>query len=678
MPVHAATIVLSAFLLFVVQPVVARQILPWFGGTAAVWTTCMVFFQTALLAGYAYSDALARRWPLRRQVLVHGALLALSLAALPIVAPASLRPAAGTNPWARIVLLLTVTVGLPYFLLSTTGPLLQAWAARGRAGDRVYRLYALSNLASMAGLAAYPFVIEPVLPVRAQALLWSWGYGLFVAAAMGSAVLAWRGEAALSTAGGVVRPPAPAAGDAGALPVRRQLAVLSLAALGSVLLLAVTGHLTRDVAAIPFLWLLPLLLYLLSFVICFDRPAAYRRGVWVPVTAVLVVAMLAVDAWRPLELRLSLPLHALGLFAACMTCHGELVLRRPGPARLTTFYLMVALGGVVGGLLVAVVAPLVFRANLELPLALCAVAAVVYVATPGRLRFVGAAALLAACGMAAVQVRDARAGAVASSRNFYGALKITRAPRGDGEAVLQLVHGVILHGEQVPTGPERRLPTSYYGTDSGVGRALRALRPSSLRVGVVGLGVGTLAVHGRPGDVFRFYELDPDVERHARSTFHYLEDTPAAVEVVIGDGRLALEREPPQGFDLIAVDAFSSDAIPVHLLTREALAAYRRHLREGGVLAFHVSNRYLDLAPVVRSLADQAGLAAWRIEDSPEDRTLLAPSTWVLVTSNAELLARFAAEEVGDQVPARGDLRPWTDDYSNLFQVVRFRSDAKP
>lgn len=675
MLLYAATIVLSAFLLFVVQPIIARQILPWFGGSAAVWTTCMVFFQTALLAGYAYSDLLARRSPLRRQVLVHVALLLLSLLTLPIIAPAPLRPLAGDNPWARVVLLLLMTVGLPFFLLSTTGPLMQAWAARVSGGDRVYRLYALSNLASMAGLAAYPFVIEPVLSVRTQASLWGGAYAAFVGAAVGSALLAWRRER--SAIPSELDRTHPSIEERCPSPSSRQfVAVLLLAALGSAVLLSITSHLTRDVAAIPFLWLLPLMLYLLSFVVCFDRRDGYRRRFWVPITAVMVVAMLAVDAWRPLDLKLSLPLHVLGLFAACMTCHGELVARRPEPRHLTTFYLMVSIGGAAGSALVAIVAPQVLSASIELPLALCGVSWVLYVATPGRLRFVGAAAVLCSCALAVVQVMATRTGAMALSRNFYGALKVARVSSDPG-AALQLVHGVIMHGQQVPTWPERGMPTSYFGESSGIGRTLLALRPGKLRVGVVGLGVGTLAAYGKFGDVFRFYELDPDVERHARTYFHYLEDTAAEVQVSLGDGRLALEREPPQGFDVLVVDAFSSDSVPVHLLTREALDVYLSHLRKGGVVAFNITNRYLDLSQVVRGLADGAGMVAWRIEDQPRDRRLQMRSIWVLVTASQELLGRFALDRIGAEVPARADLRPWTDDFSNLLDVVRLRSSAE-
>jgi SAM-dependent methyltransferase len=427
------------------------------------------------------------------------------------------------------------------------------------------------------------------------------------------------------------------------------------------------------VAAIPFLWLLPLLLYLVSFVVCFDQRDSYSRRFWVPTTAVLVVAMLYVELVRPLDLRISLPLHAVGLFAACMTCHGEMVSRRPAPRFLTTYYLMISMGGAVGGVLVAIVAPLVFDTNIELALAMCLVAAVLYVATPGRLRFVGAAALLVACGLAAADVKSTRAKAVALSRNFYGALRVSRSLSASGEEVMQLSHGVILHGQQVMAGPGRRVATSYYGETSGIGRALLGLRPGRLRVGVIGLGVGTLAAYGQRGDIFRFYELDPDVERLARSTFRYIEDCEASVDIIIGDGRLALERDPPQGFDVIVVDAFSSDAIPVHLLTAEALSVYRRHLREEGVVAFHITNRYLDLAPVVRRMAESAQMRAWLFMDKPRDPGLLASSAWVLVTANTRLMERLAADGSGTEAAAMPELRLWTDDYSNLLQVVHLR-----
>jgi SAM-dependent methyltransferase len=357
-----------------------------------------------------------------------------------------------------------------------------------------------------------------------------------------------------------------------------------------------------------------------------------------------------------------------------MVCHGEIVARRPAPRFLTRFYLMISLGGAAGGMFVGVVAPLAFPAHFEMPIALCGVALAIYFTAPGKLRFAGALSLLAAAGMTTAQVRSTLANTVARSRNFYGALRVTRTSPADAAAsTLRLSHGVILHGEQYVSRERRASPTSYYGPASGIGRSIALLRPAPIRMGIVGLGTGTLAAYGRAGDYLKFYELDPEVERYARSLFHFLEDSPANIEVAIGDARLTLEREPPQGYDVIVVDAFSSDSIPVHLMTREAMEVYRRHLREGGLVAFHVSNRYLDLAPIVGGLADVTGMRAYQLRDEPADRSVLAPSLWVIVTRNDALIERFATERLGEIVRRRDDLRLWTDDYSNLLDVVQFR-----
>lgn len=670
---YAATIALSAFLLFVIQPMIAKQILPWFGGAASVWTTCMAFFQVVLVAGYAYGDVLSRRLPLRRQAMIHVALLAASVVVLPVLAPATLKPNADTEPCTRILLLLSVTVGLPYFLLSTTGPLVQAWFARRYQGDRVYRLYALSNAASMLALLAYPAVIEPFIATRAQAISWSAGYAAFALLAGASAVVTWRAAARRGTSGYAIVEPSEISSEApGDLTVRSAAIVLALAALSSVLLLSITTHMTRDVASMPFLWMLPLLLYLLTFVLCFDGRGWYQRSIFGPIAALLVVAMLGIEVFGGLNLALSMPIHAAGLFAACMVCHGEIVTRRPAPRLLTWFFLMISVGGAAGGLLVGIVAPLVFPANFELPFALCATALIVYVATPGRMRFVAAAALVGGVALTTLYVRGVGANALAYSRNFYGTLRVTRSSAPDSpDAMLRLSHGVILHGQQYVSAERRATPTSYFGPTSGIGRTIELLRPRSIRMGIVGLGAGTLAAYGRPGDYVRFYELDPEVERYARTWFHFLEDTEADVEVTIGDARLSLEREPPMGFDLLVVDAFSSDSIPVHLMTREAMSVYLRHLRAGGVIAFHVSNRFLELSPVVRGLATESAMRALGIRDEPKDTLSFSPSRWVIVTANSDILDELAKQRVAEEVAPQSGLRTWSDDYSNLFSVVK-------
>lgn len=685
MPLFAATIALSAFLLFLVQPIVARQILPWFGGSAAVWTTCMLFFQLVLLAGYAYSDAVIRRLRPRAQSTLHGALLLASLAFLPITADVAFRPPDADNPIGRILLLLAATIGLPYLLLSTTGPLVQAWFARRYAGLRVWRLYALSNLASMAALLAYPPLIEPFATGRMQAIGWSAGYALFVLLALAAAWVA-RDASAPAAARPAHAPRAQA--DASRPPPRagEQALWLMLAALGSVMLLSVTTHVTHNVASVPFLWVLPLAIYLLTFILCFDAKGWYRRSWYGLVASVLVVVMMGGLSWRYdwdkgsflrglIPVDEAVPLYAFGLFVACMFCHGELVERRPAPSQLTRFYLMIALGGALGGFVVAILAPLAFDWYWEFPLALCALALLLIFLTAGPVQLLAAAAFCLSLIGLADHAKFVRADAIELSRDFYGALRVkASAPESDPTLRWRLLHGSITHGEQFRSPGLRRLPTTYYGPESGIGVALanaRALAPDrGQRVGLIGLGVGTLATYGTEGDVYRAYELNPAVVDLARRHFSYLADSAARIEIALGDARLALEREPPQRFDVLAVDAFSSDSIPVHLITVEAIREYRRHLADGGVIAFHVSNRYLDLTGVVRLLADELGWQAIRVVADPAPETLLYRSDWVLVTANTALAERFEAGG-GHRIVVDLSLRAWTDDFHNLFRVLK-------
>jgi len=709
MTLHAATIALSAFLLFLVQPIVARQILPWFGGSAAVWTTCMVFFQVALLAGYFYSDHVARRLAPRRQAIVHTVLLLASLAFLPITVSEALKPADPSQPIGRILWLLALTIGLPYLMLATTGPLVQAWFTRQFSGARVYRLYALSNLASMLALIAYPPLIEPHASGRLQSLGWSAGYAIFVLLAIAAA---WSGVRRPAGAGAgpalaTVPPGAAAASgtpDAGTgrlqaahesagsrlgtgsdprgTPTAGQQALwLLLAALGSVLLLAVTTHITQNVASVPFLWVLPLAIYLVTFILCFDGTGWYWRPQYVLLTAIGCVAMVGGLSWRPegmgveravLPIDQAVPIYAFGLFVLCMFLHGELVARKPAPAWLTRFYLMVSAGGALGGLLVGIAAPLAFQWYWELPAALVLVALLAALLSQGGLRVAGALAAVACMLLSVDYVRYVRDDVIELSRNFYGTLRIRAADTDRPEiARHRMVHGVILHGEQFLHPDSRRMPTTYYGPSSGIGRTIEALQDAPMRVGMIGLGVGTLATYGRAGDVYRFYELNPVVFDIARRHFTYLADSAAAIEPALGDARLVLEREAPQRFDVLAVDAFSSDSIPAHLLTREALAVYRRHLSERGAVVFHVSNRYLDLTGVIRQLADEAGLQAVRVVDDPPDESPLLRSDWITVTANAALADRLrAAGGVAVPLPPPSR-RPWTDDYHNLFEVLK-------
>ena len=702
MLLHACTIALSAFLLFLVQPIIARQILPWFGGSAAVWTTCMVFFQVALLAGYFYSDWVIRRLQARQQAILHTGLLVLSLAFLPIIASPAFKPDDASQPIGRILVLLTLTIGLPYLMLATTGPLVQAWFSREFSTARVYRLYALSNLASMIALIIYPPAIEPLASGRVQAIGWSVAYGAF---AILAGLCAWRAVrhglihqapvAAVPAAADPIEPIAlegsagrsaedPASIEPSAAPsLGEQGLWLLLAALGSLLLLAITTHITQNVASVPFLWVLPLAIYLVTFILCFDGEGWYRRRVYKPLAAVVSVLLALGLSYRfseggfergLLEILYAVPLYAFGLFVLCMFVHGELVSRKPAPAHLTRFYLMVSLGGAVGGLLVGIGAPLVFDWYWELPIALIVIALLVGSLSDGVGRWIGTVALITCALLVGDYSKWIRGEMIEISRNFYGTLRVRAVDTvlADGTKVSrrQLVHGEILHGEQRSTDP--RLPTTYYGPGSGIGRLISLRNEGGpARVGLVGLGVGTLATYGRAGDIYRMYELNPTVLQFAQQHFSYLKDSPASIENILGDARLMLEREKDQRYDILAIDAFSSDSIPVHLMTREAIAVYQRHLVNDGAIALHITNRYLDLSGVVRRLADEAQMQAVLIADAPAAGTPFYRSTWIVLTKNPQTVQRLM-EQGGQAIePPPSHRATWTDDHHNLFEVLR-------
>ena len=667
--IYAATIFLSSFLLFLVQPLIARLILPWFGGSAAVWTTCMLFFQALLLAGYGYAHLLEKKLGRGRlQPIIHTALLAAAVATLPISPSEAWKPGGDEEPISRILLLLGASVGLPYLLVASTSPLLQAWFARARPGENPYRLFAISNLASLVALVGYPFVVEPFLAAHEQVSLWSW---LFAAFAILCAVVAWRTPRA-----GVGVETAPVAA-----PVARQQVGLwlALSATGSVLLLATTNHLTQNVASIPLLWLAPLTLYLLTFIIAFEGRNWYRpQLVWPFVLAWLGgMAWLLVDSDYHYNLALQLGMFLPGLFLGCLFCHGELYRLRPEPRQLTKFYLIVSAGGALGGLFVAVAAPLAFDGYYELGIGMTVLALLAAMRFAQLGRFQSLASLGVLMGVAACAAYDAfsyHRDVRVSERGFYGVLRVKEyGSPGEQGHLRRLVHGTIMHGEQFVE--RRRFITTYYQETSGIGVAIKSRQERGpIRVGVIGLGTGTIAAYGRPGDVYRFYDIDPRVVQLARQEFSFLADSPAKVEVALGDARLTLEREPPQNFDVLAVDAFSSDAIPVHLITREALGVYLRHMKSDGIVAFHVSNRFLDLIPVVARIAKEQGAHAVLVNDDPddEDESLRSRSDWVLVSRDpAALESEPIVEGGGQEAEDRPRWRTRTDDYSNLIQILK-------
>jgi SAM-dependent methyltransferase len=686
MLLFAATVFTSAFLLFLVQPIIAKQILPWFGGNAAVWTVCMVFFQLVLLGGYTYADAVTRRLAPRAQAMLHTLLLLASLAFLPILASESWKPGHDTEPTGRILLLLVMTIGLPYFLLSTTGPLVQAWFARSFPSATVYRLFALSNLASLVALIAYPPLIEPVTTLQAQSYAWSAVYVVFAVLCAASAWIATKAPAVASALATQKDP----ANEATATPKATDyLLWLGLSALGSLLLLAVTSHITQNVASVPFVWILPLVLYLLSFILVFDVGGGRGRSGWYSrVWALpLLFALLSAMAYYlsqnlgVMNIRWSIALYCGGLFVACMFCHGELAAMRPAPKYLTRFYLMISIGGAAGGLFVGLLAPRIFQVFLELPLAMISCAALAAYLTwetarASEKKWLYAVPVLALA-VTAGTIWHAwtyydyiRTDALVMTRNFYGTLRVKEYDRGEGPGSSRaLVHGVINHGWQYTDPDLRKEPISYFGPSSGIARALDFYQGKARRVGIIGLGVGSFTAWGRPGDYFRVYELDPDVVKIAREQFWYLSEAKARIDVVTGDGRLSMERDEPQKFDLISVDAFSSGSIPIHLLTREALQAYKRHLAPGGVIVYNVTNRFVNLAPQLKLVAEAEDMKIVLIDDSPDDNKYSGTS-YVLVTQNEQLLADKRFAHPGDIEPIKG-LETWTDSYNNLFKVVR-------
>jgi len=670
---YATTIILSAFLLFQVQPMIAKMILPWFGGSAAVWITAMLFFQTALLGGYLYAHWSIRSLRPRTQAAVHAVLLCASLLVLPMAPSLAWKPAGNEEPITRILGLLLVAVGLPYFLLSTTSPLIQAWYSRKHQMAIPYRLFGLSNLASLLGLVAYPVFVEPNVTLRQQSLGWSAAYAVFVVAAMIVAFVSGRSVApdACAPSNG----PSPDDPDCVPPTVRVQILWMLLAGCASTLLLAVTNHLTQNVASIPFLWILPLCLYLLTFILTFDLERLYHRKmfIWLQATALGAMAY-GLSHWNShTSLKLVIPVFSAGLFFSCMFCHGELVKRKPAPRYLTSFYLMLSLGGALGGLLVGVIAPKVLPGYFELPLALMACAVLVLVVLDYRkwrftlaVCWAIAAAVLVAGSYYVASYRDS---ALVMVRNFYGGLRVQVNDKGTDHETRALVHGTVDHGMQFTRPDKQQEHITYYSAGSGVGLAIQHLRLASMKVGVIGLGAGSLAAYAGPGDVFRFYEINPLVEQLARKEFTYLNDCRGSVDVVLGDGRLSLEREPDQQYDLLVVDAFSGDSIPVHLLTLQAMELYFRHLKPEGILALHITNTHLDLAPVVERLCSTLGKQAVVIENARDGIRKIYRSDWALVSSH--VIRSQAIEEAGDELDARPDLRVWTDDYNNLFQILK-------
>jgi SAM-dependent methyltransferase len=682
----AVAVILGASLLFLVQPLIAKIILPWFGGTSSVWSAALVFFQVCVLAGYSYAHLLTTYVKPRAQRLIHGALLIAACALMPILPSDALRPTADADPTLQILWLLTATVGLPALMLSTTSPLLQVWYMRYMRSEPPYWLFAWSNAGSLLALLSFPFVLEPAF--NAQVLAWGWS-GLFVVFALlsiGIAYLSRGAEQAIEPAPSEQKQTSPATPPS----VAQMVIWVVLAAGASGLLVAVSANLSANVAPIPLLWVVPLALYLLTFILAFSSRRFYHPTWFFPLLALAIGCMgfLYTQSMENWPIQFVIPVYLVSLFIVCLACHGELVMRRPAANYLTRFYLLISLGGALGGAFVAVIAPNVFATYVEMPVLLVVIAELYVLLqwyrrgsrrTLWLVRIVmvaGVITLVAQLMRAEIEVRR---GNLLVERNFYGVLSVhDDLDRGELSR-RHLVHGTISHGYQYLGDNYRNLRSSYFSTNSGVGRALTALQSEGpVRFGVVGLGVGVMSGYVRAGDYVRLYEINPAVLAIADRYFTFLPNarsSGADLDVLLGDARLTLERQPPQEFDLLAIDAFSSDAIPAHLLTNEAFELYFKHLKPDGVLAVHISNRYVNLVPVCARAAEHVGKPAHVVLSVSDG--MFDTSVWVLVTANEKLFAQPQFQGAS-MYQATGDptFAGWTDQYSSIWPVLNLTGKA--
>jgi len=632
----------------------------------------MLFFQAILLLGYVYSHWIVKALKPYQQSLLHLSLLAASLIFLPVSPSELWKPNGAENPTYQILGLLLVSIGLPYFVLSTTGPLIQAWFAREKAGGVPYRLFALSNFGSMLALLAYPTLFEPSLTTRAQSYAWSTLFLVFLASC---GYLAWRNRhgTPIQTSSEAMEAPPPVRSDL--------LTWVFLAACPSILMVADTSFLTENIAPIPLIWVAPLALYLLSFIFCFEGSGWYQRKIFLPllVISLFVLAYLPTLGMNEFPTIISMGINLIAFFVVCMVCHGEIALQQPHSRYLTIYYLMLALGGFFGGLFVGVIAPYSFNGNYELSIGILLAGVIVSISVFRKIQFksrwvemVSALCVVSfLITLGTIRVNDHLSeinGAEVNVRNFYGTLRVSV---NEESGYKTMRHGQIIHGRQLTSPDQLMEPTTYYIHDSGVGQALlnKQSKAASIKVGIVGLGVGTLAAYGRNQDEFRFYEINPLVIDIAKSHFSFLSQTPAHTEMILGDARLKLEHEPNQDYDVLVVDAFSGDSVPVHLLTQEAFKQYFRHLKSDGILALHITNRFLDLRPVVKTAADANGAEIRLVKYSETEGKIGFRSHWALLTRDKTFFdqAHLIKSEI---LESPQHFRPWTDDYSSLISIL--------
>jgi hypothetical protein len=746
----SVTLFLSASLLFLVELMIAKMILPLFGGTPAVWNTCMMFFQAILLLGYGYAHLSGTRIRLHRQIVVHLAILLIACVVLPIAIPRQWAPSAGGSPIGDILLLLLVAVGPPFFVLSSTAPLLQQWFARtGHPSAKdPYYLYSASNLGSMLALISYPTLVEPHFRLAEQSGSWAIGYLIILIMSVVCAVVTkkYLSVCAEQAPGNEMLAAGACAAGGTQLTYGERGRWIILAFVPSSLMLGVTTFLSTDVAAIPLFWVIPLSLYLLSFIIVFARvPTAVHRAsvLLLPISISLLVFVHLSDIDIPKWTVFAF--HLANFFITCMVCHGEIARTRPHTEHLTEYYLWMSFGGVLGGIFNSLVAPVIFNTVLEYPLILILGAMLLPVKNPPGMRdpinwryillyieilvvFVpftywstekwavpsinvswlpdylqvasGTLDLLITYGipvllcyslvflrkpflfgigvgailLTVLVAKDMKKDIVYRERSFFGVLTVTRASDG---TFMNLMHGTTLHGKQWLNPVTRFEPVSYYHRKGPVGKVFDEFsgKKKKTRIAVTGLGTGSIAAYAGPGQAIDFYEIDPAVRKISANPdyFSFLSYCRAQWRVVLGDARLTMEKAaPPHSYGIIILDAFSSDSIPVHLLTKEAIALYFSKLEEDGVLLVHISNKYVSLAPVLETLAEESGYAA-RICDDDEDYEIAKDgSTWVLLATTEKNFGSLAEGDEWKKIDSRKKVKVWTDDFSNILSVFRW------
>ena len=728
---------LSATLLFMVEPMFGKMALPLLGGTPSVWNTCMVFYQGALLAGYLYAHLVPKWLGARRQAVFHLGLFLLVLFTLPIGIFHGWTPPANVNPFAWLLLLLLMSMGLPFFVVSTTAPLLQKWFTyTGHASAQdPYFLYGASNLGSLIALVAYPTLIEPHLRLGNQSLAWVVGYIGLVALVALCGVMVWRAsgkeDVTLSAEAASLDGMNALIPGGTSLTISQRVWWVLLAFAPSSLLLGVTTYLSTDIASLPLLWILPLIIYLLTFVLVFARKPLVPHHVMVFLEPFLIIAMAIIffmglkgTVWQ------NLPLHLLVLFGIAMVCHGELMQSRPAANHLTEFYLWISFGGVLGGIFNALLAPMLFSSVVEYPLIIVVACMLrpslrdanqkshpvlwdillplalgllllllflVFQAMPGKLKPVTILVTASLAGIICYRFRyRARRFALSvgvlviagmwffaqpdrvllRERNFFGVAKVTVDPAGHYHT---LRHGYTVHGIQSLDPARRREPLSYYYRNGPLGQVFASFSDSENRkeVAIIGLGTGTIACYGQAGQHFTFYEINPAIERIAEDPryFTFLRDCPAQVKVILGDARLSMNSAPDASYDMIILDAFSSDAIPIHLVTREAINLYLSKLRPDGILVFHISNNYLNLKPVLGNLARDARLVSlYRADLRGDPKIKKLASEWVVMARKSEDLGGLVCDQLWQTLNSQSGEALWTDDFSNMLSVFKWNS----